>query len=205
MTRFLTHSLLLYFFVISSSSGQVYSPSQSRKLPKIPTSTRILTLEEVRNYWVNQLSRKSLPKKPSGLHPEKQARWRTLVTQRRQFIASIRAGHFQTEANLALLRHNFAAYTALKQDDEAEKTATKLRNLENHLAKMKTLRLQQEAAKKELAASQQLTALRNEISQLESEVSQLQSDSCSSESEQRPRPPRESKKASPRPAPGLFK
>ena len=156
-----------------------YSPAQE-SLPPIPASARILTLEEVQNYWVNQLSKKPLPKKPTGLHPEKQAQWRTIVAQRNSFIASIQAGQCKTRATLAQLRHNSAAYTALKQDDKAKKTTAQLQDLEVHLENIKTLRLQQEAARKELADSKKLDALQNRIDQLESQLSQSQYNSYSS-------------------------
>ena len=195
MLSFSTHSLLFSLLLISTSSGQ-------QNFPQIPPSDRILTVTEVQNYWVHQLSNKPLPKKPTGLHPEKQAKWRNFVAQRNSFIASIQAGQFKTKATLAQLRHNSAAYTALKQDDEAAKTLAQLRDLEAHLEKMKTLRLQQDAAKKELADSKKLAALRNEISQLESEVSQLHSNSYSSDSDDSDTTPAKPQKPSPRPAKG---
>ena len=46
---------------------------RAEQLPAIPVSSRILDLEQVKNFWVNTLSRKPIPPKPTGLHPEQQA------------------------------------------------------------------------------------------------------------------------------------
>ena len=130
-----------------------------------------------------------------------------MVAQRRAFIGSIKAGQFKTEATLAQLRHNHATYLALKKDDEAEKTLAQLRKLEVHLEEMRTLRLQQEAAKRSIADSKKLDALSNQVTQLEAEVSELESDSDSSTSthihSDRRQDRHEDQKPTPNPAPSI--
>ncbi|MDQ8191877.1 hypothetical protein [Roseibacillus persicicus] len=163
---------LLLLWALATSCAFAAEP-----LPAIPKSDRILNLEEVRNFWINFLKNKPIPKKPTNLHPERRAKWVKAFKQRDHQIQSIRDGHYDTAALKAQLTHNLAAYLAKKDEKGATVTRSQLNELNLHLEKLKTLRLQQEAARKAIATAEEVEALRAKVSSLESEISQLSS-SC---------------------------
>ncbi|MEM9238307.1 MAG: hypothetical protein AAGB14_16165, partial [Verrucomicrobiota bacterium] len=67
-------------------------PLCAAELPTIPASDRILSSQEVKNYWLNVLHRKPLPPKSTGLHPQKQQARQDEIVRRRKLISGIRAG-----------------------------------------------------------------------------------------------------------------
>ena len=115
-------------------------------LPAIPASTRILTVEQVKNFWVNTLSRKPIPSKPSGLHPELQAAWQDALDDRRATIQSVTSGWREDEARLAMHSHNATAWRMQGNEKAALAAEAELRRWQRHLSVMDTLEMVRRAA-----------------------------------------------------------
>lgn len=138
----------------------------ARSLPAIPPSTRILTTEQVKNYWINSLQHQPVPSKPSGLHPEQQSAWRRNLESLESLIRSVRNGERDTDAKLAQLRHNADAWHQLGNEPEAEAAETKLRVIQGYLALMETLEMQRKAAQSQIDAAERLKGIEAEIAAL---------------------------------------
>lgn len=132
-------------------------------LPSIPRSERVITLKEVRNFWINQLLRLPIPTKPSGLYPQAQAAWRCRLNARIATLTAIESGHYGTEAKIAQLTHNANAWRLKGNENEAKKSEAELRDLELHLAKLATLSLQREAAQAQIDSAARIRALEAEV------------------------------------------
>ncbi len=135
----------------------------ARNLPSIPPSERILTIESVRNFWINSLQQQSIPTKPTGLHPEKQAAWQRNLDSRESLITAIRNGDRNIDARLAQLRHNATAWRKQGNETEAEAAEARLREIQEHLALLETLELQRKAAQSQIDAAERLKGIEAEI------------------------------------------
>lgn len=133
-------------------------------LPAIPPSDRVITVQEVRNFWINQLLRLPIPTKPSGLYPQEQAAWRSRLNARKATLTAIESGHYGTEAKIVQLTHNAHAWRLKGNETEAKKAETELRNIELHLAKLATLSLQREAAQAQIDSAERIRAIEAEVS-----------------------------------------
>lgn len=135
----------------------------SEFLPAIPPSDRVITVQEVRNFWINQLLRLPIPAKPSGLYPQEQAAWRSRLNARKATLTAIETGHYGTEAKIAQLTHNAHAWRLKGNETEAKKAETELRSIELQLAKQETLRLQREAAQAQIQCRDDYAILIEEV------------------------------------------
>ena len=169
MNHFKSLRLLILTFVLSGIARGMES------LPTIPASDRILTVEQVRNFWINSLLRKPIPPKPSGLYPRQQATWRYQLATRQAAITAIESNQYATEARMAQLSHNSAAWRRRGNEVEANKCDAELRKIELHLAELETLSMQRAAAQAQIDAAER-------IKQLEATISSLSQchDHCSS-------------------------
>ena len=109
--------LTLFFVAVLAIPGRA-------DMPLIPNSARIITLEEVKNYWVNRLP---VPTQPSRLmrdHHKLIVHYHKEIGERHRLVQAIRAGKHDEEAKIVMLEHNIYAYL-LKHDDAkvAELTA----------------------------------------------------------------------------------
>lgn len=138
----------------------------AQSLPAIPPSTRILTTDLVKNYWINSLQHKPIPSKPLALHPEQQSAWQRNLESLDFLIRSVRNGERDTDAKLAQLRHNADAWNQLGNEAEAEAAETKLRVIQGYLALMETLEMQRRAAQSQIDAAERVKNIEAEIAAL---------------------------------------
>lgn len=115
-------------------------------LPTIPRTSRILTIEDVETYWFNVLRRTKIPRRPSALHPEQQKQWDAKIAQFKSRLRQILDGHFQHEADVAMLQHNIVAWQRKGDLEESRKCRAELQALLEHRARMETLAQQRRAA-----------------------------------------------------------
>jgi hypothetical protein len=118
----------------------------AEQFPNIPGSDRILTAGEVENYWFNTLRQRPIPRKPSSLHPAKQATWEAELRARRQHLQSVLAGVHRDQASLAALEHNIEAYRRMGDATKLAATQSELWARQEHHAKLAALRTQRETA-----------------------------------------------------------
>lgn len=154
----------LSFIVILLAAALSCGLLTAQNLPAIPPSERILTTESVRNFWINTLQQQPVPAKPTGLHPEKQAAWQRDLDSRESLIKGIRNGDRNIDAKLAQLRHNAAAWRKQGNETEADAAETKLREIQEHLARLETLEIQRKAAQSQIDAAERLKGIEAEIS-----------------------------------------
>lgn len=132
---------------------------RSEPLPAIPASTRILAIDQVENFWVNTLLRKTVPSKPSGLHPERQAAWQRALDDRRATILSVTHGYRENEARLAMLAHNSGAWRRLGNEQAAVAADAELRRWAKHLSVMDTLAVWREVGQSQIELNQTRSGL----------------------------------------------
>lgn len=140
------------------------------QLAPIPESDRVLTQEEVKNYWINQIRNAPLGSRPLGLEPEKQKEWDSKVRGRKRQIAEIRGGGYDNQARLAQLKHNTVAWQRLGDSEKSGKAKQELMELEVHLAQLAKLKAEKKRAEEEARAAQ---ASKEHMQRLESEISAL--------------------------------
>lgn len=140
------------------------------ELPAIPASDRVLTREEVKNFWMNHIQRSPLPPKGTGLHPDVQRAHAQAKVDRAKLIQRIKAGDFDTRAQLARLEHNVDALEKLGDMEAAKATEERLHKLREHLATLAKLQADRELAKRASEALDRIAALEAEIATLESEI-----------------------------------
>ena len=131
---------------------------RAEQLPAIPGSSRILDLEQVKNFWVNTLSRKPIPSKPTGLHPEQQAAWQRALDDRHATIRSVMSGWREEEARLAMLSHNATAWRMQGNEMAAQNAEAELRRWQQHHSIMDTLQMVRRAAQSEIDARERCEA-----------------------------------------------
>lgn len=153
--------LLILFILCLMLPGSLRA---SDFLPSIPRSDRVITVQEVRNFWINRLLRLPIPTKPSGLYPQEQAAWRSRLNARKATLTAIESGHYGTEAKIAQLTHNAHAWRLRGNEKEAKNAEAELRRIELHLAKLATLQLQREAAQAQIDSAERIRALEAEVS-----------------------------------------
>ena len=125
----------------------------------IPPSDRVLSVQEVKNFWINTTRMQRIPREPSRLHPDARAKWKRLVAQRQDFIEAIRSGDLDTEAELAQLKHNTVAWRLQGHPEKSEASSRKRRELETHLARLQSLSAQRLAALAQADAAVQIRRL----------------------------------------------
>ncbi len=149
-------------------------PLAASDFPAIPDSTRILSREEVKNFWVNHLRRRPLPPRPNGLHPERQRAWDQAIAQRRSRIRAIRNGHHDTRAQLVRLEHNAEAWDRLGLPEQAKEVEARLYTLREHLATIAKLEAEKRLWIRLGEALDRIDELEREISNLRAEVHRLE-------------------------------
>lgn len=137
----------------------------------IPPSDRVLSMQEVKNHWINTVRDLPIPRKPNGLHPQARERWRANLQKRQDFIEAVRSGTHDTRAELARLEHNAEAWRRQGNEERAAATTTQLRGLREHLARLELLEVQRQAALAQIEASRQLAAIQAELDALRSSCS----------------------------------
>lgn len=152
------------------------SPLMAADFPVVPASNRVLSVDEVKNFWIHSIKAEPLPPKPTRLYPEKQAARARVIAQRRSLIEEVRSGQHDLAARLVSLSHNVEAWTRLGDDRKSLEAEQRLLMLREHIAKLATLEAQRSAAVKVGEAADRVTELSDEIQRLKS----LLAASCSS-------------------------
>jgi hypothetical protein len=147
---------------------RVWAGPEADKLPVLPEPQRVLTIRDVKNYWLNTLAAAPIPPRPLGLHPEEQRAWDRAVARRKDCIAAIKRGDYDTEARLAQFEHNIVAWRNSGDEKKARAEERKLLELREHIARMETMEEQKRAAAAQLEANQRLQRIEAEVSSLRS-------------------------------------
>lgn len=144
----------------------------------IPESDRMLSTEEVKNFWIHQIRKALLGSRPLGLEPEKQKKWDALVAKRKGQIAAIKRGSYDNEARLAQLRHNAEAWKRLGNLEKSRGANQQMMELEVHLAQLEALEADKKKSEEEAKAAQ---ASVEHMKRLESEIKALRAQIASSQ------------------------
>lgn len=140
-------------------------------MPQIPPSDRVLSVQEVKNFWINTIKKMPIPNKPTGLHPEKRHQWHAKLEWRKGFISDVRNGVYDTNAKLVQLKHNADAWHRQGNEKKSQVAKVQLREMNEHLARLEVLELQRRAAQAQINAAEKIRALEEEISLLRSSCS----------------------------------
>ena len=124
------------------------------EFPKVPPSSRILTAEEVQNYWFNTLKKQPTAKRPNGLYPLQQRMWDRNQEARKASLRSILAGKYHGEALLAALAHNIEVYRSTEKWDALAATQSELQNILEHRSKLALLEAQRRSAERVASAAE---------------------------------------------------
>ena len=142
------------------------APLSAAHFPVVPPSDRVLTVEQVKTFWVSRLRSEALPSKATALHPEKDIARRAEIQRRRGLMEEIRAGHHDLAARLVCLSHNVEAWSRLGDETKSDSSEQRLIRLREHVAKLATLEAQREAAVKVGEAADRMAAMGEEIQEL---------------------------------------
>lgn len=142
------------------------APLAAADFPVLPPSDRVLSVEQVKTYWVNRLRSQPLPPKATRLYPEKEAARRAEIQRRRALMEAIRQGHHDLAARLVCLSHNVEAWSRLGNETRSAEVEQRLIRLREHVARLATLEAQREAAVKVGAAADRMAAMGEEIQRL---------------------------------------
>lgn len=145
-------------------------PLSAQILPSLPPSDRVLSREEVKNFWIHHLRRSPLPPRGNGLHPEKQQRHAAAKEAILRQIARIHLGHFDIQARLAQLEHNVEAHERRGETDLAETTEIRLFRLREHLLNLARLEAEIELARKLDDHLDRIDALESQIDTLRQQI-----------------------------------
>jgi hypothetical protein len=142
------------------------APLSAADFPVVPLSDRVLTVEQVKTFWVKRLRSQALPPQATPYHPERNPVRRTEIQRRRGLTEEIRAGHHDLAARLVCLSHNVEAWSRLGDEPKSDAAEQRLIRLREHVAKLATLEAQREAAVKLGDAADRMVAMSEEIQQL---------------------------------------
>ncbi|MCW1926509.1 hypothetical protein OKA05_28415 [Luteolibacter arcticus] len=142
------------------------APLSAANFPVVPPSDRVLTVEQVKTFWVTRLRSQPLPAKVTPLHPERNTARRAEIQRRRGLMEEIRAGHHDLAARLVCLSHNVDAWSRLGDEPKSDASEQRLIRLREHVAKLATLEAQREAAVKVGEAADRMVARGEEIQRL---------------------------------------
>jgi hypothetical protein len=128
------------------------------ELPEIPDSARVLSVEEVKNYWVNKLPE---PREPTLLKRDYQSLivdYHRQVGERHRLIQAIRAGEYDDFAKIVMLWHNIQAYLLRGEDAKAEALSAELEELEAIAQREEAERANEDRLERLIAATERLAA-----------------------------------------------
>ena len=110
-------------------SAAIVFQSSAVELPEIPKSERVLSLQEVKNFWVNKLPS---PKEPSRLDRDYHkliVSHHQQVGERHRLIQAIKAGKYDQLAKIVMLEHNITAYMLKKDNAKVTELSAELNQL----------------------------------------------------------------------------
>ncbi len=104
------------------------TPLTAADFPLVPRSDRVLTVNEVKRFWIDRLGTRS--------SEAPQRRMESADKSRETEVADeIRSGHHDVAARLVCLSHNIEAWTRLGNMEKAQESRRKLLRLRQCLAK----------------------------------------------------------------------
>ena len=159
-----------FLFVLLHASA--FAGPAAVVMPAIPDSGRILTLENVKNFWANSLLLSPLPPEPGGLHPAGKLEWNALVERRRTLFYEIKAGSRNIEARLAQLTHNAHTHRQLGRTAEALVVQLEYQSLAEHVARLEVLEAERQTALAQAEAARAVQRIEAEIACLRSQCTQ---------------------------------
>jgi len=142
------------------------APLSAAHFPVVPPSDSVLTVQQVKAFWVSRLRSQPLPRKSTPLLPEKNAARRAEIQRRRGLMEEIRAGQHDLAARLVCLSHNVEAWSRLGDETKSEAAEQRLIRLREHVAKLATLEARREAAVKVGEAAERMATMGEEIQRL---------------------------------------
>lgn len=122
--------------------------------PSIPASDRLLTAEQVQNYWYHTLKDQDVSKRPGGSHPLQQRVWDREQEARKAKLAAILKGKHRDEAHRAALAHNLGVYRLQERWEALAATQAELQKAIEHEARMAALEAQRESAERVAKAAE---------------------------------------------------
>ena len=132
--------------------------AQAGQFPEIPESERVLSQQEVKNYWANRMPQ---PDEPSRLDRGYQSliiHYHQQVGERHRLIKAIRAGKHDRLAKTVMLRHNIQAYVLKGDDAQVAKLGTELAEIEAVVQREEKERTNQDRLERLIAATERLAA-----------------------------------------------
>ncbi len=142
------------------------APLLGGHLPDIPSSAAVLSLVDVKEYWVYIALSAPLTPEASSFHTEQNAARAQSIAARQRLIERVRCGALDTEARLVQLQHNAAAWETRGNPTEAARVEAQRRKLVEHLARLETLEAQRAAAVAQQQSADSLKRLECQIATL---------------------------------------
>ena len=143
-------SLLLVSLTAAAASAATF--------PEIPASQRILSQQEVKNYWVNKMPTPAEPSRLARSYKTLIVNYHKQVGERHRLIQAIRAGKHDRLAKIVMLRHNIKAYTSMGKHAKAAALNNELIALETALAREAKERANADRLERLIAATERLAA-----------------------------------------------
>ena len=118
------------FSFLFMAAAAVISPAGAQDLPEIPDSLRILSVQEVKNYWVNRMPEAREPSSLARDYKRLIVEYHRQIGERHRLIQAIRAGRYDEYARIVMLRHNLQAYLLRGDDAQVAAVGAELDELE---------------------------------------------------------------------------
>jgi hypothetical protein len=107
--------MLRHVLFLGLACAAIQSAS-AQNWPKLPQYDRVITVEEVKEYWARKLPRPVKPRSLARGYKYKIQSYHQAVSRGRAQLRALKEGHHDESANLAALQNNRAYY--LKQGDQ---------------------------------------------------------------------------------------
>ena len=130
----------------------------AQELPEIPDSLRILSIQEVKNYWVNMMPEPLEPSRLKRGYDSLIVEYHRQVGERHRLIQEIRAGEYDGYAQIIMLRHNLQAYLLRGDDAQVVALDAELAELEAAARREEAERANQDRLERLIAATERLAA-----------------------------------------------
>lgn len=132
--------------------------ARAQNFPQIPESQRVLSLLEVKNYWVNRLPRPTEPGRLDRGYKTLIVEYHQRVGERHRLIQAIQAGTYDRLAKVVMLRHNIQAFRLKGDDASAAELAAELAAIEAVVLREEQKRADADRLERLIAATERLVA-----------------------------------------------
>ena len=120
----------LFLSVAGFIAALLTTPAAAADMPEIPNSYRVITVEQVKNYWIAKLPRALQPSRLSRNYAQENSLYHQRVGERHRLIREIRAGRHDYQAKVVMLRHNIVAWRLRGDNDKVLELGEELEALE---------------------------------------------------------------------------